>query len=213
MENKHIITIVFIIIILFIILFVSRKIQKENFQYLTRTDSIQILPTTPIVSVKQQPHMFLTSDSQALTGYNYIKPSNNGDGSDGYSMCNWFKAGNIVNVNYNTSVACKGTTSGTDFGLMYFYLDVKFTRLPLFTSNTNVTGSGVYTLIGYGNNLLLNNDNYKALQNGTVMLKKMAANTVRLCCVQHYPGPPIYLDSPNDYYTYNITIQFSYNII
>ena len=209
MKNDEIILIIILIILITIALLVlRRKNEKENFQA-PSTCSATITTVEPewIIVASKQPPMFRAYEDRALAAAQNITflPSNP-------SICNWFQAGNIVNVNYNTTVVCKGSASNI-VGLMYFYLYVTFDKLPAFNTNTNVTGSGVYTLIGYGNNLLLNNDNYKALQNGTVMLKKMAANTVRLCCVQHYPGPPIYLDSPNDYYTYNITIQFSYNII
>lgn len=74
-------------------------------------------------------------------------------------------------------------------------------------------------MIGYGNNELLTQANYHTLQNGTVMAKKsilstLTNNIVSLFCVQHYAGPP-YIpqdENGNDWYTYNITIQFSYNL-
>ena len=211
MKNDEIILIIILIILITIALLVlRRKNEKENFQA-PSTCSATITTVEPewIIVASKQPPMFRAYEDRALAAAQNITflPSNP-------SICNWFQAGNIVNVNYNTTVVCKGSASNI-VGLMYFYLYVTFDKLPAFNTNTNVTGSGVYTMIGYGTQSLLNkdNDNYKLLNNGTVMVKKIPtvplSNKVELSCVQHYNGPANF---DQNWYTYDVSIQFSYNI-
>ena len=222
MNSNQIIAIVIVLIILIVLIISTifllkrKNNKKESFQTgntvppSTCSATVSIEPN-PITVIPGQPAMFRAyKDRVTYQSKNYLNHTIP-------STCNWFQAGNIVNVNYNTNVVCTGYGPGSD-GLMFFQLDIPLTGtgLPAFIANTNVIGNGIYTMIGYGNQELLTQPNYHVLQNGTVMAKKSASinNMVSLFCVQHYAGPPSWPNdhNGNDCYTYDVNVQFSYNI-
>ena len=217
MTNNKIIIIIIVLIISIVFLLKKRKNnKKEKFQVgnpPSTCSAIIPLEPNPITVIPGQPIMFRAyKDAGANQTRNYLNRTIP-------SLCNWFQAGNIVNANYNTTVVCTGYGPGSD-GIMFFQLDVPLTGLPIFNSNnSNIIGNGIYTMIGYGNKELLTQANYHVLQNGTVMVKKSPLSTIgssiiTLFCVQHYAGPAYYSkdNDGNDYYTYDINVQFSYNI-
>ena len=158
--------------------------------------------------MQQPPLLRAYADANQLTGLNYIKPL-------GPSICNWFQAGNIVNVNYNTSVVNVGKFSDNLFGLMFFQVDIVLIGLPTININTNVVGNGVFTLMGYGTQTYYTDIglNYQNLQNGTIIVNKSSKpNTVSLLCSQHYQGLGPSEADLTDCYTYTISVSFSYNI-
>ena len=210
MKNKQILIILIVIVAILIVLMLKNK--RENFKATPTCSASVTIEPLAIEVIPGQPLMLRAyQDSDQLGQINYIKPP-------GPSICNWFQGGNMVNVNYSTSVVCQGYINDTNFGLMYFPLKFNFDMLPLFTPTTNIIGNGVYTMIGYGTSSLLNDANYYLLQSGTVVVNTLVhppiQNIINASCVQHYYGPVNYShdDNGNNWYTYDVSIQFSYNI-
>ena len=219
MTNNKIIIIIIVLIVLIgsIVFLLRKKHNREGFQAVSGCSSSLTIEPEGIVVGSKQPTMFryYVDGPNNQANISFLTPDQVDHPS---SICNWFQAGSIVNVNYNTTVVSQGSIGGTSFGLQYFYLTINFANLPLFTPTTNVIGQGVYTMIGYGKQLLLRDANYKVLQNGTVAIRKDTSdkskpNLIGLSGVQHYPGPGYYYSDPgNQWYTYDVNVQFSYNI-
>jgi hypothetical protein len=212
MKNKQILIIVIILIVLLTIIILTNKNRRENFKAPSTCSSSTTVEPNSIQIIPGQPLMF-----RAFADKGNVDPNINYLHQDP-SICSWFQAGSIINVNYSTFVVCQGEVDNQNLGLIYFPLLVNFISLPNFTSATKVIGQGVYTMIGYGIMSLFTESNYQHLENGTVMVNTTASppvvNVVNLSCVQHYPGAKHWPadHGGNDWYTYNITIQFSYNI-
>ena len=192
------------------------KNKKEKFQVgnpPSTCSAIIPLEPEPIIPFQMQPPLLRAyADANQLVGFNYIKPL-------GPSICAWFQAGNIVNANYSTSLVNVGKYADHYNGLMFFQVDIVLIGLPTININTSIVGNGTFVLVGYGKQTYYTDMslNYQSLQYGTIAVKKspLTNDMISLFCVQHYAGPsywPTDDKGSNDCYTYDVNVQFSYNI-